>query len=85
MATKTEIKSLETIAGEGWVKCDSPSDFFPTAAGYIECASIKETLSKHGIPSKIIYDGKAKTQNKLQIYVSKDNYEKAVDIAKRGA
>jgi len=81
----TEIKGLETIAGEGWMICPSASDYASVAAGYGECTSVKKTLGKYGIPSKIIYDAKATTQNKFQIYVPKEQYEKAAEIAKKGA
>lgn len=87
MATPNEnaIKSLETIAAEGWIKIDSPSDYAPTATGYLECSPIKKCLDKNGIECRIVYDSKTKTQNKFNIYVPKDFYEKANEIAKRVA
>jgi hypothetical protein len=78
----TETKDLQTLAEEGWVKCDSMSDYTPSRSGYSDCSVVKSLLGKRNIPCMIIYDAGAKTINKFQIYVQKGDYEKANEVAK---
>jgi len=79
-----ETKDLDTLAEEGWVKVDSASDYTPSRSGYSDCSAVKSLLGKCNIPCIIVYDTNAKTINKFQVYVPKEQYEKAAEIAKKG-
>jgi len=78
----TETKDMDTLAQEGWRKCDSISDYTPSRSGYSDCSAVKSLLGKRNIQCIIVYDVTAKTTNKFQIYVQKQDYEKASEVAR---
>jgi hypothetical protein len=82
MKNETEDKNLEILIKDGWVKIDSNSDYNPSASGYSACSAVTSLLGKCKISCIIVYTASAKTINKFQIYVQKDDYEKASEVAK---